>query len=306
MHLKELDANLIVVLDALLIDGSVTRAADRLGRSPSAVSHALANLREILGDDLFVRAGQRLVATSKAEEIAPLVHVIVAGMESLLRPSLPFDASRQERRFVLCGREELEFDWLQTVPARLRAEAPGISMHWQLPLAGDSAYEELRAGRIDFILTEERDDHAADFCWQHLLDDPLTTLADADVAAAHPLTDLRSFGAAPQVAARILGRAGDPVQAVLDTAGVERNVVARATSVFAGAFFALEAGAMITLPSRLAGAVAAQTRLQPLATPLPDLAAPLHLVWHKSRDRDECHEWMRTLIVETIVNHDRT
>ena len=74
MHLKELDANLIVVLDALLIDASVTKAASRLGRSPSAVSHALANLRYIFNDDLFVRAGQRLTPTARAKELAPSVH----------------------------------------------------------------------------------------------------------------------------------------------------------------------------------------------------------------------------------------
>ena len=91
MYLKELDANLIVVLDALLIDASVTRAAERLGRSPSAVSHALSHLRVIFADELFVRAGQRLVPTARASSLAPAVHVIVSGMESLLRPETPFD-----------------------------------------------------------------------------------------------------------------------------------------------------------------------------------------------------------------------
>ena len=87
MHLKEVDANLLVILDALLVDASVTRAAERLGRSASAISHALAKLREIFADELFVRAGQRLVPTAKAQELAPTVHVILAGMESLLRPA---------------------------------------------------------------------------------------------------------------------------------------------------------------------------------------------------------------------------
>jgi DNA-binding transcriptional LysR family regulator len=80
MHLKEVDANLLVILDALLVDASVTRAAERLGRSASAISHALAKLREIFADELFVRAGQRLVPTAKALELAPTVHVILAGM----------------------------------------------------------------------------------------------------------------------------------------------------------------------------------------------------------------------------------
>lgn len=71
MHLKEVDANLLVTLDALLVDASVTRAAERLGRSASAISHALAKLREIFNDELFVRAGQRLVPTAKRWSLRP-------------------------------------------------------------------------------------------------------------------------------------------------------------------------------------------------------------------------------------------
>ena len=103
MHLREVDANLLVTLDALLVDASVTRAAERLGRSASAISHALAKLREIFADELFVRAGQRLVPTAKALELAPTVHVILAGMESLLRPSQPFDASLAVRDFAIAA-----------------------------------------------------------------------------------------------------------------------------------------------------------------------------------------------------------
>src|SRR4026208_1823636 len=71
MHLREIDANLLVTLDALLVDASVTRAAERLGRSASAISHALAKLREIFADELFVRAGQRLGPAAKAQGLAP-------------------------------------------------------------------------------------------------------------------------------------------------------------------------------------------------------------------------------------------
>ena len=117
MHLRELDANLIVVLDALLTEASVTKAAARLGRSPSAVSHALANLRELLSDELFVRAGQKLVPTPKAEHIAPTVHVIVSGLEGLLRPASPFDPRSQRGTYAIACSELLEVTLLER-PAR--------------------------------------------------------------------------------------------------------------------------------------------------------------------------------------------
>ena len=120
MHLREVDANLLVTLDALLVDASVTRAAERLGRSSSAISHALAKLREIFADELFVRAGQKLVPTAKAMELAPTVHVILAGMESLLRPNKPFDPSETSRDFAVAASEAGELMLLQPLRRRLR------------------------------------------------------------------------------------------------------------------------------------------------------------------------------------------
>ena len=121
MHLREVDANLLVTLDALLVDASVTRAAERLGRSASAISHALAKLREIFADELFVRAGQKLVPTAKAMELAPTVHVILAGMESLLRPSKPFDPSETSRDFAVPASEAGELILVQPLRQRLRS-----------------------------------------------------------------------------------------------------------------------------------------------------------------------------------------
>ena len=124
MHLREVDANLLVTLDALLVDASVTRAAERLGRSASAISHALAKLREIFADELFVRAGQKLVPTAKAMELAPTVHVILAGMESLLRPNKPFDPSETSRDFAVSASEAGELI--------LRAAAPpALAIVWR-------------------------------------------------------------------------------------------------------------------------------------------------------------------------------
>src|SRR5665648_75768 len=120
MHLKEVDANLLVTLDALLVDASVTRAAERLGRSASAISHALAKLREIFADELFVRAGQTLVPTAKAMELAPTVHVILAGRERLLRPSQPFDPSLARRDFAVAASEAGELILVQPLRPRLQ------------------------------------------------------------------------------------------------------------------------------------------------------------------------------------------
>lgn len=183
MHLREVDANLLVTLDALLVDASVTRAAERLGRSASAISHALAKLREIFADELFVRAGQKLVPTAKALELAPTVHVILAGMESLLRPSKPFDPSLASRGFAIAASEAGELILVQPLRQRLAQAAPSVHADW-MPSHREENIEALRAGRCHFVIDiEGLPVQAPDIRVLKLLDDRLLTLA----RPGHPL-----------------------------------------------------------------------------------------------------------------------
>ena len=152
LHLKEVDANLLVTLDALLVDASVTRAAERLGRSPSAISHALAKLRELFDDELFVRAGQRLVPTARAQELAPTVHVILAGMESLLRPNKPFDPSLTIRAFAAASSEAGELILIEPLRKRLQESAPSVRVDWA-PSHTESLLDDLCAELVGLAKT---------------------------------------------------------------------------------------------------------------------------------------------------------
>src|SRR5690606_31277739 len=95
------DFNLLVTLDVLLSEGSVAGAARRLQLSPSAMSRALARLREATGDPLLVRAGRSLVPTPRAIELREQVGPLVDGARAILRPAEKLDLSRLERRFTL-------------------------------------------------------------------------------------------------------------------------------------------------------------------------------------------------------------
>ena len=177
MHLREIDANLLVTLDALLVDASVTRAAERLGRSASAISHSLAKLREIFADELFVRAGQRLVPTAKALELAPTVHVILAGMESLLRPAKPFDPTSAARDFAIASGEAGELILVQPLRRRIEYVAPSIRVDWTPGYVAD-AFEALRQGYSHFLIDIEGTPiPAPDIRVTRLFDDTLVTLA---------------------------------------------------------------------------------------------------------------------------------
>lgn len=248
MYLRELDANLIVVLDALLIDASVTRAAERLGRSPSAVSHALSNLRVIFADELFVRAGQRLVPTARASSLAPAVHVIVSGMESLLRPETPFDPATQERGFKIACSETREVTLLDGLRQRLEQAAPLVSLSWQAPQ--DPSYaEDLRSGSIHFLIMEGAVvGDTADICVAHLCDDSYVTLA----RAGHELTQRKASNAKrkafPYLLVATPAWRPDPVRTHLEELGVDVAQSREASSVLAGLFLAARNDHLIMVP----------------------------------------------------------
>lgn len=292
MHLKEIDANLLVTLDALLVDASVTRAAERLGRSASAISHALAKLREIFNDELFVRAGQRLVPTAKALELAPTVHVILAGMESLLRPDKPFDPTISVREFAAAASEAGELILIEPLRKRLQLLAPNVHVNWT-PSRGDDTIDSLRSTRGHFLINVGGTHVTApDVRVIKLFDDTLATVA----RPGHKMTTRKpkaaDFASADHVAVDTL-----PTLEWIDRALAEQklfcNVPLRVSSALVGVHIALTSDALLTVPSALATTLEKQFGLARIAQPLPPVDFPVRLMWHSSYDRDECHQWVR-------------
>ena len=300
MHLKELDANLLVVLDALLTDASVTKAAERLGRSPSAVSHALANLRELFHDELFVRAGQRLVPTAKATELAPTIHVIVTGIEGLLRPGTPFEPQSQQRNLVLACREPYELTLLHELRRVIKEIAPGVTLTWKA-LNGEASFEDLRLGRVQYLIREGAPgEDAADFIWHHLFDETYVTLGRQGHAFRDRKITSNEFEDCEHILIAPGEGAADPVSRHFAHHGVSISDATRASSLFVGLFLAHDSEALVTVPSSVAEAAGHGMALSQIRQPFPPLVVQNYLCWHRSQDRDECHQWLREQLIALV------
>ena len=294
MHLREVDANLLVTLDALLVDASVTRAAERLGRSASAISHALAKLREIFADELFVRAGQKLVPTAKAMELAPTVHVILAGMESLLRPNKPFDPFDSIRDFAVAASEAGELILLQPLRQRLRPQAPSVRVDWT-PSHREGNIDALRNGRCHFVICVDIEGGLApapDIRVLKLFDDTLITLARQKHPLAKRKVKAELFAVADHIEVNSLP-ALEFIDGALGADKLACNVSSRVSSVLVGLLLALNNDMLLTLPASLGSTIERQFGLVRVQQPFDPIAFPLRLMWHSSYDRDECHEWVR-------------
>src|SRR6185503_17975574 len=128
MNIGTVNLNLLLVLDALLVERHVSRAARRLGLSQPAVSNALAQLRTLFNDPLLVRTGGRMVATERALALAQPLAQALAAVQSVLAGPAAFDPKRAERRFVIAATDFVEFVLVPRLLGRLGREAPGVHL----------------------------------------------------------------------------------------------------------------------------------------------------------------------------------
>src|SRR5215471_6839023 len=156
INLANADLNLLVVFEAVLAEQHVGRAAERLGLTPSAVSHALGRLRQLLHDPLFVRTPKGVVPTSRATELAEPIADVLARTRSILSTAAPFDPKTSTRRFTIGAPDGVSAVFVPPMLAELRLTAPGVdvSVRQLLPNSGELSPD--RAWRGAFSELEER------------------------------------------------------------------------------------------------------------------------------------------------------
>ncbi len=154
MNLKGLDLNLLVALDVLLRERSITRGGERLGLSQSAMSGALARLREYFSDPLLVPVGRSLMLTPLAEGLADPVSRILHQIQETVSTRAEFDPAQSDRRFSIMASDYAFTAFMPQLFERLEREAPGVTL--QLRQLSPSWHEDLNRGHIDFLIVPER------------------------------------------------------------------------------------------------------------------------------------------------------
>lgn len=292
--MKSDDLNLLVSLDALLQERSVSKAARRLGLSTPAMSHALARARERLGDPVLVRAGRGMVLTPRAEAMRSSVHAAVTQAREALAPARPFVPHELERTFVVFASDYVLAILGGTIDRILRTEAPRASVRF-VPNGIDDA-EGLRDGAADLAvgiygaLPQEMRS-------RQLLTDRFVCV----VRAGHPevgrTMSLAKFLALPHVQVAPRGTPGGYIDDVLRTKGLSRSVV-RAIPYFLGALqLTAETDYVLTVSERLSRRVAPSLGLRLLEVPFDLRPYALSLVWHPRVDADDGHRFFRDVFV---------
>ena len=287
---SDLDGKLLQLLLTVVEEGSITRAAQRLGVTQSAVSHLLDKLRAIVDDPLFVRSGRGIVATSRAEALAVHARRLLDDMRRFTTAEA-FDPAGLNTCLTLAG-NDLQRDVLfPTLLARLRARAPGLSL--RVITSGAPRAEMLRDADCELIVTPRPPD-AADLMQKRLFADRYCVFYDAASRTAPDSLD--DYLAAGHVTVLHEPRRELDIDRHLAGQGVERRLVVRVPGFSGIAPFLRGTELIATLPSLLQRNQLAGFATAPVPVPCPTM--PMYMVWHLRHQEDPLHRWLRDELEE--------
>lgn len=291
------DLNLLVTLDVLLAEGSVARAARRLRLSPSAMSRALARLRETTGDPLLVRAGRGLVPTPRALELREQVGQLVQDAAAVLRPAEKLDLTQLVRTFTLRVGDGFVENFGPSLIARVSEAAPGVRLRFMPKSNKDTA--PLRDGSVDLDTGVVGEGTGPEVRVRALFQDRFIGV----VRQGHPLcqgeiTPAR-YAAGRHVLVSRRGSDKGPVDETLRTIGLEREIMTIVGGFAPALALARATDLVATVPERHTGTL--RDGMHSFALPFPAPEITVSLLWHPRMDADLAHRWLRGCVREVCA-----
>ncbi len=294
-----LDLNLLRVLEALFVEGSVGKASVRLGLSQPATSNALGRLRDALGDPLFVRGREGMVPTPRALELRAAVTGALESLDEALARRAPFEPESEERTFVVAASDHVQ---LLLLPAlwNVFARCPGLGLRI-VPLPRDFPLLELQTGALDL---------AIGFFGSAVGDEVPSGLKRRVVSRehfvvvgrrGHPAWKKKLALELPQLT--VAPRGG--VEGRFDRrAKLQRNLKLFVPHYAAVPWLLAESDLLAALPERVARLFAERFDLEVRPAPVAHEPVRLQQVWHPSRHADPSHQWLRERVVEVLERRD--
>ncbi|MDQ2078574.1 LysR family transcriptional regulator [Xanthobacteraceae bacterium Astr-EGSB] len=292
------DLNLLVTLDVLLAEGSVARAARRLDLSPSAMSRALARLRETTGDPLLVRAGRGLVPTPRALALREPVGRLVQDGEAVLRPAEMLDLKGLVRTFTLRASEGFAETFGPALIARIEREAPGVRLRFVQKANKDSA--PLRDGAIDMDLGVVGPATSPEMRAQALFRDRFIGVVRKGHALSKGRITAARYASGRHVLVSRRGLDRGLVDDALAPLGLERTIVTIVGGFATALALARASDLIATVPER--GTKSLREGMHCFALPVAAPEVTVSLLWHPRMDADPAHRWLRERVREACLD----
>jgi DNA-binding transcriptional LysR family regulator len=299
VSIYSIDLNLLLVLDTVLAEQSVARAARRLHVTPSAISNALSRLRVALGDPLVTRKGRGIVATPRAAELAPALARALAELGRVIA-HVPFDAASCTRTFTLAMADAGQVAWLPGIAAAVLREMPNARLR-VVDIASLLSLGDLASNEVDLHVGVRA--HGAAIHAERLLDERTVLVARKGHPACARKLSRHRLGSLRHVGVEMAPGRGfrDPVSAAYARAQTDRTVTLTVATFAAAAAVAATTDLVATLPASLLAAHGAGLGLQRVLGPVPVHAVAIALSWHERTHADPAMLAFRALVRDAIL-----
>ncbi|NRR31693.1 LysR family transcriptional regulator [Oxalobacteraceae bacterium] len=298
MRFKRLDLNLLVALDILLEECSVTRAASRLHLSQSATSGTMARLREYFADELLVPVGRQMVRTPLGASLCEPVRAVLLKIQSTIETKPGFDPLTSTRHFRIIASDYPVTVLLTECARRLAERAPHVTLE---VIAPDDTMQELVArAEVDLVIIPEKyliEEHPSEVLFE---DTHVCAVWAGNESVGKGLT-LAQYLAAGHVATNFGRRRGPSIDELyLQHSGYARRIEVTTNSFNTVPQYLIGTGRIATMHKRLAEVFTGFYPLRLLPSPIPIPVLVETMQWHRSLEFDLAHLWLRALLREVI------
>jgi DNA-binding transcriptional LysR family regulator len=303
VNLGRIDLNLLVHLDALLREKSVTRAASRVGIGQSAMSHNLARLRELFSDELLTRGSEGMRLTPRAATLLEPVQTMLAQVEALVSRDRAFDPATAVRTFRFGLPDSMEILIMPALLARMRGVAPGIHLRLY-NFDASKLLDDLDSDEMDLAIGYDAFQQGqVHHKRRKLFTETYVCMFNAEITGIAPPISLEDFVRLPHVLTSL--RPGRSVRGIVDEAlekhGLRRTVVLTTPRFLTVPSLVARAPVIVTMQARLARLFAAEFGLSLSPLPVELDRVTVSLIWHASYDHDPAHAWLRDQVAQLVA-----
>lgn len=296
VHIPDLDMVQVELVAELLRLRSVSAAAESIGLSQSAASHALARLRKQLGDPLFTRTGNGVAPTPYGERVGRAARESLDVLQAGLASNRPFEAATTSRRFSIYTSDIGQMVFLPKLFAFLSKVAPGATLG-VLPIPLENPGALLSSGDVDFAIGIF-DNLASGFLQSFVLPEHYVCV----VRTGHPKfrrgMNLDAFKQAKHAIADSTGMAHAIIDQVLARHHIRRNGAIRVPSFHVLPMIIANSDLLAVIPNRLAQAFARSAPIKILPVPVPIPTVDVNIYWHERYHHDPSNQWFRSNFVK--------
>lgn len=297
-NLRQLDLNLLIALDVLIAEASVTKAAERLGMSQSAMSHALKRLRTILNDDILIRTSKEMEVTPYACKISAHIRQILTDIQLTLLEQEAFNPATAQETFRIAASDYVEATIGIHLVQQLSTQAPGIRIRIS-NLDKETVMDALDDNHIDLVINAklalkswhvEYSLYQEEFVCVVKSDDSPTELSVEDyLRRSHVLVSMRDD----------FQGVGDEI---LEQQQQSRQVIWSTSHFMAVPFLLANSDCVALLPRRMAQRCAEVMDLKLLTPPIEIKGFTVSMTWHQRNTKRPQHQWLRERIVDATKN----